>query len=75
MNGRVKSTQAETGKILNLSRSTVAKIEHEALDIMYQNLPQSGDGNIYWALASISEDKIILNGCQGDVYEWKKPNN
>jgi len=42
---------------------------------MYQNLPQSGDGNIYWALASISEDKIILNGCQGDVYEWKKPNN
>ena len=75
MNGRVKSTQAETGKILNLSRSTVAKIEHEALDIMYQNLPQSGDGNIYWALASISEDKIILNGCQGDAYEWKKPNN
>lgn len=32
------------------------------------------DRSVYWSVFSVSENLIALHGCQGDVYEWKKPN-
>jgi hypothetical protein len=31
------------------------------------------DRSVYWSVSSVSDDLIILHGCQGDTYEWKKP--
>ena len=33
------------------------------------------DRSVYWSLASYNDTEIILNGCQGDIYHWKKPEN
>ncbi len=31
------------------------------------------DRSVYWSLSSYSSQEIILHGCQGDIYHWKKP--
>lgn len=30
--------------------------------------------SVYWSLHSYQEQEILLHGCQGDIYHWKKPN-
>lgn len=32
------------------------------------------DRSVYWSLSSYNDQEIILHGCQGDIYHWKKPN-
>lgn len=29
--------------------------------------------SVYWSLHSYNDQEIILHGCQGDIYHWKKP--
>lgn len=29
--------------------------------------------SVYWSVASYSDNEIMLHGCQGDIYRWKKP--
>lgn len=29
--------------------------------------------SVYWSVSSFTEDQIVLNGCQGDIYKWNKP--
>lgn len=31
------------------------------------------DRSVYWSVASVEQDLIVLHGCQGDTYTWKKP--
>jgi hypothetical protein len=31
------------------------------------------DRSIYWSVASVEQNRIVLHGCQGDKYEWNKP--
>jgi len=32
------------------------------------------DRSVYWSVSSVHDDLITLHGCQGDTYEWKRPN-
>ena len=29
--------------------------------------------SVYWSVFDYNEDEIVLHGCQGDLYHWKKP--
>ena len=29
--------------------------------------------SVYWSVFDYKEEEIVLHGCQGDVYHWKKP--
>ncbi|NLE74736.1 MAG: hypothetical protein GX604_08940 [Actinobacteria bacterium] len=31
------------------------------------------DRSVYWSVSSVSGDEIVLHGCQGDTYRWKRP--
>ncbi len=73
LNGFEKKTQAEISRLLGISRSYVSKIHSKALRTVASVIPKPTDNNIYWAVSSYTDNQIILNGCQGGVYEWNKP--
>lgn len=73
LNGFERKTQVEIASLLGISRSSVSRIQRKALKTIESVIPKPTDNNIYWTVASYTDDQIILNGCQGDVYEWKKP--
>jgi hypothetical protein len=72
-NGEKKLTQREIGRILGMSPSYVSRIEKKAMSTLYSLLPKTDDRSIYWSVFSYTENQIVLNGCQGDIYEWNKP--
>ncbi len=73
LNGFERKTQADISGLLGISRSYVSKIQRKALKTIVSVIPKPSDNNIYWTVASYTDNQIILNGCQGDVYEWNKP--
>ena len=73
LNGFERKTQAEIAGLLGISRSSVSRMQKKALKMFIGVIPKSPDNNIYWTFSSYTDTQIILNGCQGDMYEWNKP--
>jgi len=73
LNGFERKTQAEIAGLFGISRSAVSKIQRKALKTIVSVIPKPADNTIYWTVSSYTDNQIILNGCQGDVYEWNKP--
>jgi hypothetical protein len=73
LNGFERRTQAEIAGLLGISRSSVSRMQRKSLKTIDRVIPKPADNNIFWTVASYSDNQIILNGCQGDVYEWNKP--
>jgi hypothetical protein len=73
LNGFERKTQADISGLLGISRAYVSRIQSKALKTIVSAIPKPSDNNIYWTVSSYTDNQIILNGCQGDVYEWNKP--
>ncbi len=73
LNGFERRTQADIAGMLGISRSSVSRMQRKALKTIESVIPKPADNSIYWTVASYTDSQIILNGCQGDVYEWNKP--
>ncbi len=73
INGFEKKTQGEVAHLLGISRSSVSRIQSKVLKTVHRVIPKPVDNNIYWNVASFTDGQIVLNGCQGDDYQWDKP--
>lgn len=71
--GHEKLSQRETARLLGISPSSVARIARRAQTKLFSHLPGAGDEGIYWLVESLTQDRITLRGCQGDVYRWDRP--
>lgn len=71
--GCEKRSQRETALLLGISPSSVARIAKKAETILFSHLPNTKGGGIYWIVESFTDNQITLNGCQGDIYQWDKP--
>jgi hypothetical protein len=73
LNGFERKTQVGIAEILGISRSSVSRIQRKALKTIESVIPRPADNSIYWTVASFTDNQIILNGCQGEMWEWNKP--
>jgi hypothetical protein len=73
LNGFERKTQVEIASLLGISRSSVSRMQRKALKTIESVIPKPADNNIYWTVSSYTDNQIILNGCQGDMYKWNKP--
>ncbi len=73
LNGFARKSQAAIAGLLGISRSHVSRLHSKALKTISSVIPKPPENNIYWTVSSYTDSRIILNGCQGDVYEWVKP--
>ena len=71
--GCEKLSQRKTAMLLGISPSSVARIAGKAERILFSHMSQTKDNGIYWIVESFTDNRIILHGCQGDVYQWDKP--
>jgi RNA polymerase sigma factor (sigma-70 family) len=73
INGSRKMTQKEIASQLGISRSYVSQIQKKARETVESFIPKPADNSIYWSVSSYTDNQILLNGCQGDTYQWNKP--
>jgi hypothetical protein len=71
--GCEKRSQREAALLLGISPSSVARIAKKAEAILFSHLPNTKGDGIYWIVESFTDNRITLNGCQGDIYQWDKP--
>ena len=71
--GYEKLSQRKAAALLGISPSSVARIAMRAEKTLFSHMPDTKGKGIFWIVESFTDNQITLYGCQGDVYQWNKP--